>query len=337
MIAEYIGKLYPDLTLSISLKRSNYTKLTENTAKKVYKQKIEKTNQEKPNLSEGAILGSPTEFSQPKKRNGLNGLTAHGKRAIRNIALLMEREYGKGRLSMITPTLPNYDFDNLEVINRNFHELIRYFNQRVRRFLKSINKPLDMIACVELQPKRLKKRKEVAPHLHMLLVVRNGIKDKEDYLTEERLNSMWILSIEDTLRRFGGNLSQKVKKDIAVHSRPIEASAIQYMAKYMSKHKDDVDYVIKLEKREELPMQWWCCSKESRAKYIASIQTVNEQMAEAIYNNLEASIENGSLLWGIYIETEYKGKMIRVGCSCKFTEEQLHLWQDIYGQVNMAS
>lgn len=344
-IANYSAKLYPDLTLNIGLiPRKSQRKKAEGL-KKAFEDKIEGNTEDyngqhikqldnEVNLDResgcDSTLGRGSQFSQSKKRYGLNGLTRHGKRSIRNMCLLMEREYGKATLSFVTPTMPNYNLANLGVANENFHEVVRYFNQRVRRYLKRINKPLDMVACIEIQPKRLKNRNEVGLHLHMLLRVREPNSKTGDYLTEEQLNQMWIASIEDQLRRFGGNLSQVVKKDIAVQSRQIEKSAVRYLAKYMSKNPDMVDKVIELGRRDELPKQWWCCSKEIRQKYKDSIQDVCLNLAAMMMESLEELKEAGLIKWGEYIDIYVGWKKLRLGCVVKFTEAQYqHLCQII--------
>ena len=99
-----------------------------------------------------------SEFSQPKKRYGLAGITRNGKKLIRESCHAIRRKRGVKRLGLLTVTLPGLPENQLRIVCSNWNWLIKLFKQKLSREQERRNCPLEKISVSEIQPKRLKDR-----------------------------------------------------------------------------------------------------------------------------------------------------------------------------------
>lgn len=174
-------------------------------------------------------LGLANASNSHKKRRGGNGLTSYGAKMLRNGVYLMEKRYGKDRLSFLTLTVPDLKPDDWESVNGNWSEILRQFFQWLRRKQLSAGLADEFVSCTEVQEERLEKRGEFALHIHCVFL---GRKQKRGWmLTPKQIRLAW----KRCLMRFLKHSQNSYQWHSVENVQRIKKSAEVYLSKYVSK------------------------------------------------------------------------------------------------------
>ena len=243
-----------------------------------------------------------SKLSQPKKRYGLKGITAQGKRKVRSGSALLERYYGKERLGFFTATLPSekHGVDDVDLLYlaKHWNLVTKRFFEEVVRELKRQSAPTEIIAVTEIQEKRWSKYQQVAPHLHWVMVAKRDTKYKSWYLSTEWLSQLWNRIIANTLGREAGSLGSAGSVD----GKRIRKSATRYISKYISKGGKLLREIKEKSSPETLPSQWWTAFGGLRVLIKRNVVNLTQDIIKK-YQEAE-KVGESWLLWSRWIEVE---------------------------------
>jgi len=233
---------------------------------------------------------------------GTHGLTSHGKLYLENAAYLLERDYGKERLAMLTLTLPNLDDVSTEYLSRNWANILRKSKQELFREIERKGGVKDYCAVTEVQTKRYLKYGQIAYHLHMLYVASRS-KDNDWYLTPHEISSIWKRIIKNQLNKGfqDGQLlvnyledhREKLDKFWGIDCQKIKKSASAYLCKYLSK--GDACLAKELKDSGLLVATWYHLAKSIRQKIKQETIKLSESFCSYIDRNYESLKDNKTL------------------------------------------
>lgn len=163
-------------------------------------------------------------------RKTLEAMTSNMARNIRNGVYLLEQMYGKDNLSFLTLTLPNLSKDDLSKVCDNWDNMTDQILKSLRKRAEKHRMELEYVYCTEIQTKRLEKRNEYAPHLHIVFRGRHGRKTSW-FTTPKQVRKSWASIIANVL---GHN---QFRRDALENLQRIRKSAARYLSKYLSKGK----------------------------------------------------------------------------------------------------
>lgn len=204
-----------------------------------------------------AALGSSIQpNSQNRSRPGLSGISAGGRKFLKDSLLLMEDF--RHNLCMWTVTLPDEDYSSLRDL-RTWPVFQRRLIDLLCRYLRDHGVEALAVAAVEIGDKRTSRTKRPMPHVHLVV---NGwgrrhpkggwllSPDRMDYLVAKACQ---YAGLPPSDRRAASNVA------------PIRKSVHNYVSKYLTKQRgvDEVDLGDGWD--ELIPRQWWNASEEARA------------------------------------------------------------------------
>lgn len=170
---------------------------------------------------------SPNEVKEPSRKR-LTGMTKNMARNIRNACYLLDAQYGKDNISFLTLTLPNLSTDELGLCCEKWDYMIDQFLKWLRKRSQKLNIPFAYVYATEIQLKRLQKRKEYAPHLHLAFRGRNA-KKSPWMVTPKQVRKAWTNIICNVIghRQFDNRALENLQR--------VRKSVARYLAKYLSK------------------------------------------------------------------------------------------------------
>lgn len=204
------------------------------------------------------MLGLP--IPAPRQRQGMNGISSHGSKMVRNACYLLQRTHGRENLSFVTLTLP--PLPNHGVISPpQWAEITRQVVQTFRRRLVAHGLPGSIVGVVEIQMERQKKEGGMPLHLHIVFKGRKG-RYSGWAIAPHEVDIVWLRACLNAEPRFQG-----VSFKSACRIERIEKDAAGYMGKYLSKGKTAVQAVLEAcpEASAYLPSSWWICSNKLKA------------------------------------------------------------------------
>lgn len=186
---------------------------------------------------------------KPESRKKLPSMTKHMARNIRNAVYLLERQQGgKDVLSFLTLTLPNLSAESLDICCQNWDKMVKRFFDWLRERLEACNIKLQHVYCTEIQTKRLEKRHEFAPHLHVVFRGRNG-KKSPWVVTPKQVRKAWCRCIRAYVDEpFDSSALENIQR--------IKRSAARYLSKYLSKSTRVYTESPNTNNRPSLKTQW---------------------------------------------------------------------------------
>lgn len=205
----------------------------------------------------GAPLGlSKHSNSQNRARSGISGISANGRKFLKDSLLLMEdfRE----RLCMWTITLPDEDYCSLRgrpawpVFQRRCIDLMC-------RYLRDHQVDAVAVAAVEIGDERTSRTERPMPHIHMVV---NGWGIRHP-------RGGWLLSpdrcdeLVSKAAQYAGLPSRE--RRAASNVAPIRKSVHNYVSKYLTKQRGVEEMDLSDGWEELIPRQWWNASDEARA------------------------------------------------------------------------
>ena len=158
------GRLWPDGQFSIGYAPSGGAELLETPAE--YARKWDEP------IGLSLASNSHNMRDDGKPRRGTKGMTAHGRKLLKNAVWRMQRLYGKRSLSFLTLTLPGLTYEESWNVSSQWSNIVRVFFQRLGRLLESKGLPTAYASCTELQPGRCEREGHPALHLHIVIVGR---------------------------------------------------------------------------------------------------------------------------------------------------------------------
>lgn len=282
------------------------------------------------------VSSQSSQRSKPVKRYGLNGITNKGKKVTRNCAILLQQKYGKKRIGFVTCTLPGYDSDVLQLLNRNWGDIVRKFFQQVRRDLKKQKAPLEYVGVTEIQEKRWLRNSGLALHLHFAYVAKPASK-KGFYLSSNRFREIWERIINKVLQR--NNLLHGCNQksfSSSIDCVIVKKSVAGYLGKYISKGCEVVESVIEKGLQDSLPSQWWTASMQLKDRLKRKIIPIHADMAKQFMFAIDELIKGGIVEHYSDIYCDWEGQELRIGLCGKITEGSYHFMAKLlvadYGQ-----
>lgn len=165
---------------------------------------------------------------KPPSRKKLEKMTGHMARNIRNGVYLLEQMFGgKDCMSFLTLTLPDLSSNALEDCCRNWDKMVKRFFDWLRTRLAKYNMELQHVYCTEIQPKRLQKRHEYAPHLHVVFRGRHG-KKCNWLVTPKQVRKAWARCLSSVV-------SEHFSTSALENLQRVKHSAARYLGKYLGK------------------------------------------------------------------------------------------------------
>lgn len=259
-----------------------------------------------------APLGlSPHINSHKRAKRGSKGISSLGRKMVRNGAYHLQCKYGKQHLSFLTLTLPAVTRDESVLISRNWSELVRKYQQSLRRLLQSRSLPGELVACTEIQESRTERDGVLGLHLHSIFVgrVRRG-KWAVSYL---EVRELWKRELE---RVVGRELDCTSTENL----ERVKNDAEQYLGKYMSKGLKSIEKLVEMGFGDSLPSAWWSMSLSLKRIVKASVEHLSGEKA-SLFVRL---VENGAevFLYAKPVEVELSdGQLIKVGYFGKLLRE----------------
>lgn len=197
-----------------------------------------------------------------RKRRGEGGITALGRKMLRNAAELLQRESGHFRLSFLTLTVPGCTEAEYEGLVADWGEITRQALQNLRRRLLSRELPGEVLCCTEIQEKRAAAGGLPALHLHVVFQGKT-LKGGAWALTPKWVRKMWKRILAPRL--------PSVSDWSAVENlKMVRKSAASYLAKYMSKGVSVVSALVERGQGHLLPSAWWNCTFSLRRRVRAN-------------------------------------------------------------------
>lgn len=207
------------------------------------------------NSSLGLSSGSNHHTDTKPQRYGLKGISANGRKKVREGCYLLERKYGR-RLGFYTLTCPYTDEREIYEFNRNIAEIARRYFQKLKRYYDDVGQTWSYVSVYEYQPERYAVTSIPVLHIHYVAPC------------YKRSSYEWICEAE-TLRDFYASVLQSViggspNVASALDATVVRSSAVGYVSKYMSKGGEIVENIAQIAP-SQIPSQWWSMSSNIRA------------------------------------------------------------------------
>lgn len=200
-------------------------------------------------------LSVPANSHTPKRR-GLNGMTGYGQQMVKAAGHLMQRYYPHHRKTLGTITLPRMSQDARREVVAAWPEIVRQLLQWQSRQLRRKGIPQVVVSVSEIQPGRYSASGEACLHLHQL------------WLNAPAKCGHWSFSPNE-IRSYFDALLRRVAPSyeggyVNVDTRPVDGTVAAYLAKYMSKGKQQIEEALEDWGEDNCPRTWWNMTKAIR-------------------------------------------------------------------------
>lgn len=187
---------------------------------------------------------------------GRNGISSYSRRQVRNAAEAIQMRFGKSNCTFATVTLPSLEDSDYIAVLENWSEVVRQFMQKLKRFLQSCGMPSVAVGVVEIQTKRMRREQRFLPlHLHFVFP---GKKPSGHWVvTPQLVRKYWA----DAIRNASGVDVGRYSWDNSENLQQVKMSAANYLGKYMSKGRQDLQEVEAMGLSDLLPSHWSTCSQ----------------------------------------------------------------------------
>jgi len=252
--------------------------------------------------------------SCPWPRRGTKGITGYGQQMIKAAGFLMGEKWPQHRKTLGTVTLPPMSVQARREVVEAWPDLTRELLRWLSRRLERQSLPPVVCSVSEVQPKRLAENDEAYLHWHLLWLnlpgkAGNWAIDPCDVRT-------WLESL--LMRKIpsyqGGNINVDVKR--------VKGEAARYLAKYMSKGKQQVQEAMEDWGAGLCPRAWWNMTKPTRdmVKAATSKGRIPGQLLENVLNHAWETDLDSHYEFLRHIELEFNGALITVGWRGRFVE-----------------
>lgn len=186
---------------------------------------------------------------KPKRRRGSLGITKLGRKMVENALYMLDRRYGKDRLSFGTLTIPAVSLHEGWKLSSFWHEIVRVFFQRLSRLLGRAGLPRRYVYVTEMQSRRSAREGHPALHLHFVII--GKFSANERVISPGKVLEIWkdVIAIYLPDERFF--IKERILEDV-------RHSVESYMGKYLSKGSGDVEaFQTPNDSVYSLPSSWW--------------------------------------------------------------------------------
>lgn len=190
------------------------------------------------------------------ERYGRKGITGYGRKVVRSVGALIDRNYPHHRVTFCTITMPTLPQELRVVLAQEWPKLVNELLKWITRRLVKRCLPEVIVAVTEIQPKRLEEYGEGYLHLHLL------------WLNEPAKAGHWAVDVlalrswvSDWLIRRG--LWER-DSHCNVDVRSVKGEKSRYLAKYASKGSAEIEAFASDCGWDAVPSQWWNCTHKAR-------------------------------------------------------------------------
>lgn len=243
---------------------------------------------------------------------GSNGITAYGKRMVRNAAELIEKESGYARTIFATCTVPPLPIEQMTELHERWHDVVDYYRIQLRRSLKDKGLSGESVTVTEIQEHRYHKTGLPILHIHSVFC---GVTNIGRYaLTLKQHDDMWFRAL---------NTVVDIERHECAHAcnlQRVKKSASGYLAKYITKGAAEVKRCVENGFARWLPKHWWNCTRSLMRRVKSQVRDISA-MAEWLNAAAEVS---GNSVWkwhrDVLIEM-YTGDTITIARYGQLTKE----------------
>lgn len=256
--------------------------------------------------------GNFDKHQETHTRYGLQGITSHGRKVVRNACHMFKEESSARFLSFATVTLPSLPYDQMAAIHENWHKIVDAYRREVRRQLMRKGLPGEIIGVTEIQPKRFAETGDPVLHCHFIWI---GRKRGSDWaIKPEKHDEIWLRAIRVIL-----DIPMSAVKS-AAKIQPIKGDPSKYMGKYISKGPEDIEAVIAEGFEWWLPKQWWNCTRSLSRRIVKATKIFAEGSAWLV----DLGLEGNDYFWEYFTAVTAEmpdNKLITVAYSGKLTKQ----------------
>ena len=257
-------------------------------------------------------LSDASNSTIPPQR-GQNGITGYGQQMIKAAGFLMGERWPQHRKTLGTVTLPPMSEQARREVVEVWPDLTRELLRWLFRRLERQSLPPVVCSVSEVQPRRLVETGEGCLHWHLLWLnlpgkAGNWAIDPCDVRTW--LESLLIRKIPSYT---GGHINVNVKR--------VKGEAARYLAKYMSKGRQQIQEAMEDWGAGLCPRTWWNMTKPTRdmVKAATSKGRIPGQLLENVLNHAWGTDLDSHYEFLRHIELEFNGALITVGWRGRFT------------------
>lgn len=204
-------------------------------------------------LADLDLSDAPNSHRPPR---GLNGITGYGQQMVKACGFIMGDKFPHHRKTLGTITLPPMPPEVRSAVAADWPELTRRLLQWLTRRLERQGLPPIACSVTEVQPKRLATQSEAYLHWHLLWLNHPG--KAGNWAVDPCDVRAWLQSTLE--RRIPGYPGGHVNVDV----KPVKGEAARYLAKYMSKGRQQVAEALKDWGEGLCPRTWWNLTKAAR-------------------------------------------------------------------------
>ena len=242
------------------------------------------------NLGLSNVRNSDTKNPSPPKgregrvsRRGSNGITQFGRRRVIDAVTILEQTYGRKRLGFGTLTIPSMDNEAMAVINRYWHTCVESFQRYFRRHFEKIGVPSLLVGVTEVQMKRLENHGLFANHYHFVYPAKD--KNGGYYVSPNWVREVWGNVLNTVLKKYYSDVPLEMGSSVDLQM--MKKSAKNYLSKYISKGKDDVEKLISKGYQSFLPRQWWGMTKAMRDEIKMTVINISSENCYFLLQNYD--------------------------------------------------
>ena len=201
------------------------------------------------------LVSAPKSTQRPETY-GRKGITGYGKKTVRSACALLQRKYGRKRLSFLTLTVPELAPEALRAVALNWGQITNRLVQWITRRLSKAGLSTSVVLVTECQPRRVESGSLGCLHVHAVFQGR------------QRLSGDWAIRPVEVREFWLSELSRRVGFQVVSESceelRMVKKSAEGYLGKYMSKGSESAVLLASKHGWECLPRQWWTATKRAK-------------------------------------------------------------------------
>lgn len=239
--------------------------------------------------------------SRIRTRQGLKGITANGRRSVREGCTVLTAQFGKSHLGFYTLTLP-YTGEALKEVVGSWEKIVhRYYEELGREYARR-GQELRYVSVCEIQEKRWHATGDVAPHLH--------------YVANAKVGKKFILlphEIRDIFRKVCERFTSSTARfDSCENCQIVKKDAGKYLSKYFSKGGVVISTIAESQP-ESLPRRWWKIDADTKRDIVSDTVVLYDgeswRFIHCVKSLSSTNPENYSLE-SVYIDTGYKIEML---------------------------
>lgn len=274
-------------------------------------------------------LSVPPNSHKPAKR-GKRGITGYGAQMVKAAGHLMGGYWPQHRKTLGTITLPEMSRETRREVVAAWPEITRQLLQWQTRRLKRKGIPPAIVSVCEIQPKRLAESGQAVLHLHQL------------WLNVPAKSGHWSFS-PNVIRAYVSRLLMRLCPSytwgyINVDTKPVEGNAAAYLAKYMSKGRQQIEEALEDWGADNHPATWWNMNKPTRDMVKAATlkgREVGALLERVVYVALDSLVDE-YFYFLAPIRIDFDGVDVLMGWRGRFTEAIDRRTRDVLASCDIA-